>query len=217
MARVDFKLYLITDRKLSGERGLIDTVEAVLGAAAELNPRPHIAVQLREKDLDGRALMQLAVELGQTCRRYRIPMLVNGRVDVALAAHADGVHLPSDGIGPDDARKLLGPSKLIGVSAHTAAEITRAEALGADFAVFGPVFSPISKETYTSPCGPEGLASACRAASIPVFALGGITTARAAELGDTGAAGVAVIGAIIGANDPAQSTLELIKALREWD
>ena len=174
-------------------------------------------MQLREKDLDGRALMQLAVELGQTCRRYRIPMLVNGRVDVALAAHADGVHLPSDGIGPQDARKLLGPSKLIGVSAHTAAEITRAEALGADFAVFGPVFSPISKGTYTSPCGPEGLASACRAASIPVFALGGITTARAAELGDTGAAGVAVIGAIIGANDPAQSTLELIKALREWD
>jgi len=217
MARVDFKLYLITDRKLSGERGLIDTVEAALDAAAELGPRPPIAVQLREKDLDGRALMQLAVELGQTCRRYGVPMLVNGRIDVALAAHADGVHLPSDGIGPDDARKLLGPSKLIGVSAHTAAEITRAEALGADFAVFGPVFTPISKGTYAAPCGPLGLASACSAASIPVFALGGITAHRAAELGDTGSAGVAVIGAIIAANDPAQSTLELIKALREWD
>ena len=127
MSQVDFKLYLITDRKLSGERGLIDTVEAALGAAAEFGPRPPIAVQLREKDLDGRALMQLAVELGQTCRRYHVPMLVNGRIDVALAARADGVHLPSDGISVEDARKLLGPSKLIGVSTHTAAEITGAE------------------------------------------------------------------------------------------
>ena len=215
MSPDDFKLYLITDRKLSGQRGLIDVVEAALSAAAELGPRPPIAVQLREKDLDGRALLQLAVELGEICRRYRVPMLVNGRIDVALAARADGVHLPSDGISPEDARKLLGPSKLIGVSTHTAAEITRAEALGADFAVFGPVFAPISKGTYAAPCGPQGLASACSAASIPVFALGGITAARAAELGDTGAAGVAVIGAIIGTHDPAQSTLELMKALRD--
>jgi len=217
MSQVDFKLYLITDRKLSGERGLIDTVEAALGAAAEFGPRPPIAVQLREKDLDGRALMQLAVELGQTCRRYHVPMLVNGRIDVALAARADGVHLPSDGISVEDARKLLGPSKLIGVSTHTAAEITGAEAMGADFAVFGPVFAPISKGTYAAPCGSEGLASACNGTSIPVFALGGITVASTTELRNHGAAGVAVIGAIIGTNDPAQSTLELMKALREWD
>jgi thiamine-phosphate pyrophosphorylase len=217
MSRLDFNLYLITDRKLSGERGLVDTVEAALSAAAEFGPRPPIAVQLREKDLDGRALMQLAMELGQTCRRYHVPMLVNGRIDVALAARADGVHLPSDGFSPEDARKLLGPSRLIGISTHTAAEIARAEASGADFAVFGPVFAPISKGAYATPCGPEGLASAMRAVSIPVFALGGITAARAAELGYTGAAGVAVIGAIIGAHDPAQSTLELMKALREWD
>jgi thiamine-phosphate pyrophosphorylase len=217
MSRIDFKLYLITDRKLSGQRGLIETVETALTAAAELDPRPPIAVQMREKDLDGRALLQLAVELGQICRRYRVPMLVNGRIDVALAAHAEGVHLPADGISPEDARKLLGPSKLIGISSHTAAEIGRAEALGADFAVFGPVFAPISKGSYATPCGPQGLASACNAASIPVFALGGITAARAAELGDTGAAGIAVIGTVIGANDPAQSILELLKSLREWD
>jgi len=217
MCQVDFKLYLITDRKLAGERGVVATIDTALQAAAELAPQPPIAVQLREKDLDGRALMQLAIELGQVCRRYKVPLLVNGRVDVALAAGADGVHLPSDGISPDDARKLLGPSKLIGVSTHTAAEITRAEALGADFAVFGPVFAPISKGSYAAPCGREGLAAASRVASIPVFALGGITPARIAELGDTGAAGVAVIGAIIGAKDPVQATLELMKALRQWD
>ena len=217
MRQVNFKLYLITDRKLADERGLVAIVETALQATAELVPQPPIAVQLREKDLGGRALMQLAIELGQVCRRYKVPLLVNGRVDVALAAGADGVHLPSDSISPGDARKLLGPSKLIGVSAHTAAEITRAEALGADFAVFGPVFAPISKGTYGAPCGPPGLASACAAASIPVFALGGITATRVGELHDTGAAGVSVIGAIIGANDPARATLEIMKALRQWD
>jgi thiamine-phosphate pyrophosphorylase len=217
MLQLNFKLYLITDRKAVGGRELAATIETVLQAAAEFAPQPPIAVQLREKDLDGRPLMQLASEIGQICRRYRVPMLVNGRVDVALAAGADGVHLPSDGISPGDARKLLGPSRLIGVSTHTAAEITRAEALGADFAVFGPVFAPISKGNYAAPCGAEGLASACAAASIPVFALGGITTARLTDLDDTGAAGVAVIGAIISAKDPAQATVELLKALREWD
>jgi thiamine-phosphate pyrophosphorylase len=217
MPRVDFKLYLISDRKLAARRGLADTIESALQAAAELHARPPIAVQLREKDLDGRALIQLANELGQICRRYHVPLLVNGRIDVAMAAGADGVHLPADGIGPDDARKLLGPSKLIGVSTHNAGEITRAEGLGADFAVFGPVFEPISKGNWSAPAGAQGLASACSAASLPVFALGGITAARMADLQDTGAAGVAVIGAIIGANDPAQATVELIKSLGEWD
>ena len=217
MRQVNFKLYLITARKLAGERGLVSILETILQAAAEVLPQPPIAVQLREKDLDGRPLMQLAIELVQVCRRYKVPMLVNGRVDVALAAGADGVHLPSDGIGPDDARRLLGESKLIGVSTHSAAEITRAETLGADFAVFGPVFAPISKGVYDAPCGPEGLAAACAAASIPVFALGGITAGRVTELNDADAAGAAVIGAIIGAKDPARAALEIMNALRAWD
>lgn len=217
MSKVNFKLYLITDRKLAAGSGLAESLETALQAAAELQAHPPIAVQLREKDLEGRALMQLASELGQLCRRYRVPLLVNGRIDVAMASGADGVHLPADGIGPLDARKLLGPSKLIGVSTHNAGEITRAEGLGADFAVFGPVFEPISKGTYAAPCGPQGLASACGAASIPVFALGGITPYRTTDLQDTGAAGVAVIGAIMAARDPANATVELIKALADWD
>ncbi len=217
MSRIAFKLYLITDRKLAAGRGLAAAIENALQAAAEIDPYPPIAVQLREKDLDARPLLQLAAELTPICRRYRVPLLINGRVDAAMAAAADGVHLPADGIAPDDARKLLGRSKLIGVSTHSAAEITRAEALGADFVVFGPVFAPISKSGYAAPCGIQGLESACAAASIPVFALGGISAARVAELADTGAAGVAAIGAVLGAKDPAQATLDLIKAVREWD
>jgi thiamine-phosphate pyrophosphorylase len=216
MPRAKFKLYLITDRKLMAAGGLAATVETVLQAAAEIDP-DAIAVQLREKDLDGRAMLQLATELKTVCDRYRVPLLVNGRVDVAMAAGADGVHLPSDGISPADARKLLGPSKLIGVSAHSAAEITRAEALGADFAVFGPVFAPISKGVYGAPCGAKGLAPACGAASIPVFALGGITAARIPEIDGSGAAGAAVIGAILSAKDPARAAVELIEALRELE
>ncbi len=216
MPRVNFSLYLITDRKLAAAGGLAAMIETALQAAAEIAPQPPIAVQLREKDLDARPMMQLAAELLPICRRYRVPMLINGRIDVALASGADGVHLPADGISPADARKLLGPSKLIGVSTHSAAEITRAKALGADFAVFGPVFAPTSKGSYAAPSGPEGLASACAAASIPVFALGGITAARAADLADTGAAGIAVIGAIFAAKDPARSVCELLDALGAW-
>jgi thiamine-phosphate pyrophosphorylase len=216
MSQVNFKLYLITDRRLAGERGLAGTIEIVLQAAAEFAPQPPIAVQLREKDLDARPLLELARELREICRRYHVPMLINGRIDVALAAGADGVHLPSDGISSDDARKLLGPSKLIGVSTHDANEIAHAAVQGADFAVFGPVFAPISKDAYAAPCGPQGLASVCAAASIPVFALGGISAARLAELRNSGAAGAAAIGAVIGADDPAKAVRELLEALRGW-
>jgi len=217
MRQVNFKLYLITDRKLTGERGLAATIESALQAATEFAPHPPIAVQLREKDLDARPLLELARELREICRLYQVPMLINGRIDVALAAGADGVHLPSDAISPEDARKLLGPSKLIGVSTHDASEISRASAQGADFVVFGPVFAPISKGAYAAPCGRDGLAAACRAASIPVFALGGITAARLPELRNSGAAGVAAIGAVIGANDPADAVRKLFEALRRWD
>jgi thiamine-phosphate pyrophosphorylase len=216
MPRPDFKLYLITDRKLTGGRGLVATVEYVLMAAAQAAAKPSIAVQLREKDLGGRALLQLANEMVRICRRYQVPMLVNSRIDVALAAGADGVHLPGDGIDPADARKLLGPSKLIGVSTHDDSEIKHAADAGADFAVFGPVFAPISKGAYAAPAGPEGLAQACHAATIPVFALGGITAARIDELRESGAAGVAVIGAVLGAGDPAQAVCKLLEMLRGW-
>jgi thiamine-phosphate pyrophosphorylase len=216
MPEIDFKLYLITDRRLACERGLAASIEIALEAAAESAPHPPIAVQLREKDLDARPLIAMAHELREVCRRYHVPLLINGRVDVALAAGADGVHLPSDGISAAEARKLLGPSKLIGVSTHSAAEITRAEALGADFVVFGPVFTPLSKGAYAAPCGPGGLATAGSAASIPIFALGGITAPRVRELSESDAAGIAVISAVQGAKDPARAIRELLEALQGW-
>src|SRR5208337_4085599 len=103
---VGFCLYLITDRKLAGARGLLATCEASLKAAAESASRGALAVQLREKDLEARALFELACEMRRICDRYGAPLLINDRIDVAMAAGADGVHLASDSIGVSEARKL---------------------------------------------------------------------------------------------------------------
>ena len=214
---VGFRLYLITDRKLAGARGLIATCETALQAAADSAPRAAIAVQLREKDLEARALFELARAMRQLCDRYRAPLLINDRIDVAIAAGADGVHLASDSVSAADARKLLGDSRLIGVSTHSSADVSAAAQAGADFVVFGPVFPPLSKGSYGPPCGREGLVAACGAASLPIFALGGITPERAESLAGAGAAGVAVIGSVIGAENPASATKALLDALARWN
>jgi len=214
---VGFRLYIITDRKLAGARGLLATCEAALKAAAESASRGALAVQLREKDLEARALFELACEMRRVCDRYGAALLINDRIDVAIAAGADGVHLASDSVGVAEARGLLGNSRLIGVSTHSPAEVRAAAEGGADFVVFGPVFPPLSKGSYGPPCGREGLMAACRAAaSLPVFALGGITPERVAALAGSGAAGVAVIGSVIGAENPAPATESLLEALASW-
>ncbi len=146
------------------------------------------AVQLREKDLDDRSLYELA------CRaRPALPpparLLVNGRVDVALAAGADGVHLPADGIPVASLRRRFGSGMLIGRSTHRLAEVERARDEGADYVTFGPVYATPGKGE------PVGLAELRRAtaAGIPVYALGGVTLERFEELAGTGAAGIAAI------------------------
>lgn len=216
MPGVDFRLYLITDRKLAVGGNMVAVCAAALSAAEAIGRRGAIAIQLREKDLDAGPLLALALELNELCRRFGAQLIVNGRVDVARAAGAAGVHLPVDSIGVPGARKLLGPAALIGVSAHSREEIIRASGEGADFAVFGPVFDPISKGAFSPSVGRAGLAEACRNAPIPVFALGGITAERIADLAGTGAHGAAAIGAVMGAADPAAAALELLHALGRW-
>jgi thiamine-phosphate pyrophosphorylase len=135
----DLQLYLISDRRLLAPRDLAQVCDEVLGALAH-DPSPiHVALQLREKDLGGRDLYRLAVTLRAICTRHGARLLVNDRVDVAMAARADGVHLPANSIAIDEARRLVGPSRLIGVSTHSAAAAADAAAAGADFAVFGPL------------------------------------------------------------------------------
>ena len=194
------------------------------GAALAAAPPDTIALQLREKDLEARELVELARALRVICDRHHARLLVNDRLDVAIASCADGVHLPANSFAIADARALIGHDRLVGVSTHEPAEVISASRSGADFVAYGPVFDPISKGAHTAARGANGLIAACSAASIPVFALGGMTAARVRELraqfgiakakkAIAHAAGVAVIGAIFGSPDPTSATRDLIDAL----
>ena len=222
-AQADFQLYLITDRRLVAPRPLVEVCDEVLGALARDPSAIRVALQLREKDLGGGELYQLATALRPICTRHHAYLIVNDRIDVALAAAADGVHLPADSVEIADARMLVGPSRLIGVSTHSAVEA--AAATGADFAVFGPVWPALSKPGYGPARGAEALGATCKAAAgMPLYALGGVTAERVAALGAASEtataagggrpAGVAVIGAVFGADDPATAALELAHAVR---
>ena len=194
------RLVLVTDRHATGGRDLVDVVRAALDAGLP-------AVQLRDKDLDGGPLFALAERLRAETAARNALLLVNGRVDVAVAAGADGVQLGTGAVSVADARRLLPTDALVGVSTHTAAEV--AAASGADFAIFGPVYATPGK----SAVGPAVLAAAIRAGSLPVVAIGGIGTAEVPAVRAAGATGVAVIRAILAASDPGAATRGLLAAL----
>jgi thiamine-phosphate pyrophosphorylase len=207
-----FSLYLITDRKLA-KNGLAATCEEILTAVAADAHR--IAIQLREKDLTGRELLALARELRRICTAHGARLFINDRVDVALACDADGVHLPVDSFSVRDARELLGKSKLIGCSTHSIAEVEAANRAGANFVVFGPVYDPISKSAYGPAAGIEALREVCEASDIPVYALGGITSVRIAELSDCEVAGIATIGSVFGAESPGDATRVMLRVISD--
>ena len=203
-----FRLYLITDRQLAAATGgLAAAVEAALAGGAEIGSPGSIAVQLREKDLEGRELYDLALALKPICTRFGAPLIVNDRVDVAIAAGLEGVHLSSTSFAVVDARTLLGSARLIGVSTHNLEEVTAAAVNGADFAVFGPIYDPLSKGRYGPAKGLAALADAVAVAQeMPLYALGGINESRAMEIASlppkSRPIGVAAIGAVFGSTTP---------------
>ena len=203
MARVDFRLYLVTDRHQTLGRPLLDLLGSCLAAGVR-------AVQLREKDLPARELYRLALEIRELTRRYGARLLVNDRIDVALAAEADGAHLPAHSLPVAEARRLLGPDRLLGVSTHSVVEAVEAQAEGADFVVLGPIYDTPSKRPFGSPLGPGVLRAARAEIAIPIFAIGGVAAANAPEVLAAGADGVAVISAILAAPDPAEATRALL-------
>ncbi|MCB1018648.1 MAG: thiamine phosphate synthase [Acidobacteria bacterium] len=176
-------LYYITDRQ-SCPSPLEARVRDAFEAGVDM-------VQLREKDLEARALCTVATALTAQPRQGKL--LINARLDVALASGADGVHLPSSGPAPSRIRSASERSLLVGVSCHAPDEVARAEQEGADFAVFGPVFDTPSKRRYGPPQGLERLAQACRLVRLPVLALGGVSLDNAAGCLERGAAGLAAI------------------------
>jgi len=197
------RVHLVTDRRLVGD------LPAVVRRAVAGLPPGAVAVHLREKDLGGAALLLLARALRAVCREAGQLLLVNDRADVALAAGADGLHLPSAGLPPAEARKLLGPGRLLGVSCHSTADVERARRGGADFATFGPIFDTPSKRAFGPPPGLAGLAEAV-GVGLPLVGLGGVDAAGAVAVRATGAFGVAAIRAWLASPDPAA----VVRALR---
>jgi thiamine-phosphate pyrophosphorylase len=206
---IDFSLYLISDRQaLPKGRELLATVEQALQGGVG-------AVQLRDKDLPSCERLALACQLRTLTRRYGARLVINGSVDIALAAEADGVHLGVSSQPVAEARRLLGPKRLIGYSAHSLKELSRVAEQGVDFATFSPVFFTPSKAAYGPPQGLEQLAIACNTSPIPVFALGGIDLSHILTIRQAGAQGIAVISAILGSNEPRVAARALKSALTE--
>jgi thiamine-phosphate pyrophosphorylase len=203
----DFDLYLVTDRTQTQGRGLLWVLEQALAGGVK-------AVQLREKDLSGKELFELAEKSRALCSRYRAGLFINDRVDVALAVNAAGVQLGKTSIPVETARALLGPQKSIGYSAHSLAEARQAERSGADFILFGPVYRTPSKASYGAPQGLSALKEIVAKISLPVYAIGGIKLEHMAELRRTGIGGVALISAIIGAADPKAASQRLLQSFK---
>jgi thiamine-phosphate pyrophosphorylase len=205
------RLYLVTDRRATAGRPLVEVVRAAL-AAVPAEARGAVAVQLREKDLEGRALLALARDLRDVTRAAGAGLFVNDRVDVALAAGADGVHLGARSLAAAEVARVA-PWLGIAVSTHTRAEVAAAARVaGVRFAVFGPVWDTPLKAPYGPPVGVEALRDAARAGALPLLALGGVTPERAAVAVAAGAAGVACIRAVIAAPDPGAAVFRLLGA-----
>ena len=170
-------------------------------------------VQIREKDLGTPELIDLAQQLIPVIKQHQGKVLLNDRVDLALALNADGVHLRSDSLPLPLARRLLGNEKLIGISTHSVEEVQYAENEGADFVVLGPIFETPSKRIYGHPLGSHTLETACRVSHLPIFAIGGITPKHVHPVMTSGAYGIAVISSILQAPCIQDSTRELLSQL----
>jgi len=190
-----FKLMLVTDRRRS-TRPITETVQMALSGGVD-------AVQLRERDMSARELYDLAVKLRAITLEAGAALIVNQRLDVALAVGADGVHLGWRSLNPRDVRKLAGEKFLIGISCHDEPQIHAAGEAHADYALLGPVFRTPSKEGLVYPIELDSLKKLVSVAKIPVIAVGGITPENAAQVMETGVAGLAAISALIDPADPA--------------
>ena len=200
------RLYAVTDRAWVGQGTLGDQVEQALRGGVT-------CVQLREKSLGVPAILVEAEEIGALCRSYGVPFLINDRVEIALQCGADGVHVGQKDRAAREVRRLLGPNRILGVSARTVEQAVQAERDGADYLGVGAVFSTSTKAD-AMPVSYETLQAICRAVSIPVVAIGGIQRENLLSLAGSGVDGVALVSAIFAAPDVETASREL-RALSE--
>ena len=208
METADFKLYLITDRRQTCGRPLVDVVRQTLDGGVG-------AVQLREKDLSSIELYRLAIEMRRLTAEYGARLIINDRIDIALAVDADGVQIGVNSMPATEVRRLQGTGKTVLYSAHAIDEALRAQADGVDMVTFGPLYQTPSKAGYGPPCGVETLSEAVRALEIPVIALGGIRLENISDALSAGSRGIAVISAILSAADPCAAAASLLEKIEE--
>ena len=194
-------LYAVTDRTWLGDRTLEQVVEEVLRGGATF-------LQLREKELTGEALLDLARRVKEVAARYRVPFVVNDSVELALACDADGVHVGQRDLMGRDIRAIIGPDKILGITANTVELAMAAQQAGADYVGAGAVFGTTTKGDAKN-LSLDTLRDICRAVTIPVVAIGGINAGNLLRLAGTGAAGAAVVSALFAQAQPEQSARSL--------
>ncbi len=205
--RVDYSLYLVTDRGLSGGRPTAEIVRAAVEGGVT-------CVQLREKHCPTREFIAQAQAIRGFLKARGIPLVINDRLDVAQAVGADGVHLGQSDMPLAAARAIVGDRLLIGISAESVADAIEAEKGGADYLGVSPVFATATKTDTAPALGLAGLAAIRRAVGIPLVGIGGLNRDNAAAVVASGADGVAVVSAIVAAPDPAQAARELLQEIR---
>ncbi|MFQ5846415.1 MAG: thiamine phosphate synthase [Candidatus Methylomirabilales bacterium] len=202
-----YPLCVITDETLSGLRHREVAEQALEGGAP--------MIQLRDKRGDLRSLYEEAVAIRGLCRQRGARFIVNDRLDLALAVEADGVHLGQEDVPARLARPLLMPGMFLGISTHSVEEAEEAEAAGADYIGFGPVFATGTKAGTRPPVGLDGIRRVRAAVRVPVLAIGGITAERAQAVIEAGADGLAVISAIVGSGGIAAACRDFLCRIHE--
>ena len=201
MNEIDLSLYLVTDNSEDVDKFLNTIEEAIKGGVT--------VVQIREKTADTLDFYNLALKVKEITSKYDVPLIVNDRVDIALAIDADGVHVGQSDMPCDVTRKLIGQNKILGVSAATVKEAEKAESDGADYIGTGAVFPTATKDDADSVTKDE-LIEIVKSIDIPVVAIGGINLDNAHELNGTGIAGLSVVSAIMSSDNPKKSSQELL-------
>ncbi len=209
LQRIEFKLYLITNRQsFSTTAEFVKSVGEALDAGVK-------AVQLREKDLPTRELLDMSYEFRELTARFGAKLFINDRLDIALSVDADGIHLGQSGIPVREIRRVAGNGLMIGCSAHSVKEAMEAEKDGADFITFGPLFPTPSKLKYGGPVGLDSLRKVKNKVGLPIFGIGGIKSENIEDVINSGASGVALISGILSASDKASAAREYLKKVGE--
>ncbi|MCQ2095303.1 MAG: thiamine phosphate synthase [Bacteroidaceae bacterium] len=207
MRRAELGLYLVTDSGVTSGRDLVAMVEKAVSGGVTM-------VQVREKHSETGDFVDLAMKMKEVLAPYHVPLIINDRIDVALAVDADGVHIGQKDMPYALARQILGPGKIIGLSIETLDELEVANDQDVDYVAASPVFATPTKTDTARPWGLDGLREFCLRSAHPVVAIGGMNESTVTEVMEAGADGVAVVSAILAADDPQAAARNISRLLQ---